>query len=160
MNRHRYNNVEELRRIVLKSKSKSEVLTEYGLKPVGGNYKVLNKYLYLYNISVTHFNGKGWNTGDRYIQVKSSIPLSDILVEYSTFSTYHLKRKLLNEGIKTHKCECCNNTTWNDKPIPLELNHKNGVHTDHRLNNIELLCPNCHALTDHYRGRNKNRYIR
>ncbi len=44
---------------------------------------------------------------------------------------------------------------WLNKPIPLELHHKDGDNTNNELDNLELLCPNCHALTDNYRGRNK-----
>lgn len=48
----------------------------------------------------------------------------------------------------------CGNTEWLDKHIPLELHHINGNHKDNRLSNLQLLCPNCHALTDNYRGKN------
>ena len=69
-------------------------------------------------------------------------------------STYHLKERLLKEGVKECKCECCGNTKWMGEPIALELHHVNGVKDDLRIENLQILCPNCHAFTDNYRGRN------
>lgn len=80
--------------------------------------------------------------------------LESILVENSSYQSNKLRIKLLKAGIKKHKCETCNGTEWNGKPIPLELSHKNGNNSDHRLENLEMICPNCHALTDTYRGKN------
>ena len=53
-----------------------------------------------------------------------------------------------------YKCEECNLTIWNNKQIPLELHHINGNNKDNSLDNLKLLCPNCHALMDNYRNRN------
>ncbi len=61
---------------------------------------------------------------------------------------------MLNEGYKEHKCESCGLTTWLDKPIPLELHHIDGNRNNNTLENFQLLCPNCHAFTDSYRGKN------
>ena len=71
-----------------------------------------------------------------------------------------------NKRIKSaplcYQCESCNNTSWNDKPIPLEMDHIDGNSDNNNLNNLRIICPNCHAQTDTYKGRNKGngRYYR
>jgi Zn finger protein HypA/HybF involved in hydrogenase expression len=70
-------------------------------------------------------------------------------------SSSSLRIRLIKEKYFEHKCYCCNNTLWLDKPIPLELEHVNGDKFDNRIENLTLLCPNCHALTPTYRGKNK-----
>jgi len=69
--------------------------------------------------------------------------------------TYKLKRRLMREGLFEHKCYSCGRRVWNGQPIPLELEHVNGNPHDNSLNNLTMLCPNCHALTATYRGKNK-----
>ena len=65
-----------------------------------------------------------------------------------------VRKKLLDEGYKEHRCECCRLTEWLEEPIPLELHHKDGNPLNNTLDNFQLLCPNCHAKTDSYRGKN------
>lgn len=72
--------------------------------------------------------------------------------EYGVKS-HALKLKMLEDGLKDHKCECCKNTLWNSKPIPLELHHKDGNHFNNAIDNLELLCPNCHAQCDNNSGK-------
>ena len=57
-----------------------------------------------------------------------------------------LRDKLIRDGLKTWKCECCGLEIWNEQKIPLEIHHKDGNHYHNTLENIELICPNCHAL--------------
>ncbi len=64
------------------------------------------------------------------------------------------KRIILEEG---HICKKCKNTLWLGKPITLELEHKDGNHDNNKRENLECLCPNCHSLTDTWRGRNIKR---
>ena len=63
---------------------------------------------------------------------------------------------MVEEGIKERKCESCGLTEWKGEEIPLELHHIDGNHFNNDLDNLQLLCPNCHSFTDNFRGkRNK-----
>ena len=87
---------------------------------------------------------------------KSVTDLKEILVKDSFYQSYKLKKRLLKEGFKEQRCECCGLEKWQGMPIPLESHHVNGDNRDNRTENLQLLCPNCHALTDNYRGLNKS----
>lgn len=63
------------------------------------------------------------------------------------------KRALIEFGYKLEICECCGNSTWLGSKIPLEVHHKDGDHSNNEISNIQLLCPNCHSLTDNYKWR-------
>lgn len=80
--------------------------------------------------------------------------LDDYLANSPSINSNKVRKRLLKEGYKKHQCEHCGLSTWDDKPIPLELHHINGNRYDNRIENFQLLCPNCHALTDSYRGKN------
>lgn len=83
--------------------------------------------------------------------------MEEILVENSTYANLsRLKTRLVNEGLLEYKCAVCGISEWLGKPLTLQLHHKNGKHNDHRLSNLEFLCPNCHSQTENYAGRNNN----
>jgi hypothetical protein len=71
------------------------------------------------------------------------------------YPTSKLSKRLVKEGYKKYICESCGITDYNGKAISLELNHINGKSSDHSLDNLELLCPNCHSQTDTWCGKNK-----
>lgn len=134
--------------------SKAQLLKLIGVAPFGGNYRILNDLIEKNSIDISHFKGKGWNKGILGID-RSKIPLEKILVKNSSYScSSSLRIRLIKRGIFEKKCYMCNNTLWLGHEIPLELEHKNGDKRDNRLENLTLLCPNCHALTPTYRGRN------
>lgn len=81
----------------------------------------------------------------------------EFLIKGSTISSHKLKLKLLKDEIKQKICERCKSEKWSGETIPLELHHINGDRFDNRLSNLQLLCPNCHALTDNYSGRKTQR---
>lgn len=128
-----------------------------GISPRGGNYATLKNKIKKFDIDVSHFTGKGWNIGLKFKPYKK-YKLDEILKENFPYNTTTLKNRLIDEGLKEWKCEECKRTEWNGKPIALELHHINGDRNDNRIENIQLLCPNCHAQTDAYRGKNTKRY--
>tara|TARA_B110000908_G_scaffold157354_1_gene197422 strand:+ start:402 stop:815 length:414 start_codon:yes stop_codon:yes gene_type:complete len=86
---------------------------------------------------------------------KKKIPLEEILEgKHPQYQSNKLRTRLIEEGYKSKRCQCCGNTQWLGKPISLEVDHINGISTDHRIENLKILCPNCHAQTDTYRGKN------
>ena len=85
----------------------------------------------------------------------SRIELDEILDgKHPYYQTNKLRIRLIREGIKHHKCECCGIEKWMNNPISLELDHIDGNRTNHKLQNLRVLCPNCHSQTSTYRAKN------
>ena len=82
----------------------------------------------------------------------------DILSGNNKLSSYNLKNRLLNLKIKEYKCEICNLNEWQEKTITLELHHMDGNRYNNKLDNLQILCPNCHSQTHTYRRSNKRVY--
>lgn len=144
---------EQLKEAVGQVLSFRQVLARLGLREAGGNYAQVKKYIQEYNFDIKHFKGRGWNAGMRGIG-KPRFSLKQILVKGSHFQSFKLKKRLFVAGLKPQHCEQCG---WAQKTnggyLPLELDHINGDRYDNRLANLRILCPNCHSLTLHHRGR-------
>ncbi len=126
--------------------TKAEISRRLQCKP-----ETFNSWLKRNDIVYTgHPNQKGVYKGNNKKSVTEYLKNKNI-------KSHILRVKLIEDGIKEHKCEGCGLTAWKGKPIPLELHHKDGNHNNNELNNLELLCPNCHAFTDNYRGKGKKR---
>ena len=67
-----------------------------------------------------------------------------------------MRKRLFSEKVKDEKCEVCGLTEWLGKKLSLEVDHKDGNRYNHNLNNLQILCPNCHSQTETYRGKNKS----
>lgn len=151
MARHKYT-IEQLEIAVKDSNSIRQVLKLLGLKEAGGNYSTVSKRLHAFKINTSHFNGKGWRKGSD-TPVVQPFKLKDILVKDSSYQSYKLKKRLISEGLKLECCENCGLSEWLGRIIPTELHHSNGNKKDNRLENLQILCPNCHSFTENYRGK-------
>lgn len=148
----------QLRVAVAESFSVAQTLRRLGLVAAGGNYVIVQRRIRDLSIDTTHFTGKGWNVGPRARATALTTALDDLLVADRWTSSHKLKQRLLKAGLKAGACELCG---WaeraSDGRIPLELDHINGDRNDNRLENLRILCPNCHALQPTHRGLNQKR---
>lgn len=143
------------------SYSYAEVLRKAERKQGGGAQATLKRKIEEWQIDISHFTGQRWQESPNQTENlqkcgKEKYKLEDIFVENSPIT-----QKILREYVERHellkyecvKCGC--DGKWQDGFISLELDHINGNNTDNRLENLRYLCPNCHALTETYRGKNK-----
>ena len=152
---------EEFRQAVADSLSVRQVLSRIGLVPAGGNYKTVHARIAKLELDTSHFTGAAWNQGTRSRILGQPFSWEGILIENSLYtSSSRLRNRLIEHRLKAPICEGCMLAEWQQRPIPLELHHLNGINNDHRLTNLQLLCPNCHALTENYRGKNQKRITR
>jgi hypothetical protein len=137
--------------IVANSISLAQVIRKCGLVPAGGNYRSTKERIKKLKLDTSHFTGQAHNKGKK---LGPKQPIESYLQNNVKTSSNHLKKRLIQEGYFEHKCYKCNLTTWNDLPIPIELEHIDGNNINNNLSNLTILCPNCHAQTDTYRGKN------
>jgi 5-methylcytosine-specific restriction endonuclease McrA len=143
---------ERLEDVVKMSFSVAETLKKLEMPLAGGNYKLINKLVNEYQIDITHFTGQTWSKGKI---LEGKVKLDDIITNKVKFSRSQLKKRLIRDGLLEYKCvECGNEGEWNGKPISLEMDHINGINDDNRLENLRILCPNCHSQTPTFRIKN------
>ncbi|MEU1435744.1 HNH endonuclease [Streptomyces sp. NPDC005786] len=146
---------EKLRGLVVRSTSVTEVVRRLGINPVGGNHAHISRRIAALGIDTTHFvrtpprRPKG-ALGNRLVlgsPTDGRIPGE------------RLRRELMRNEVEDACAECGNKGEWLDQPLRLEVDHINGDWWDNRQENLRILCPNCHAASDTYRGRKRGRAL-
>lgn len=133
------------------SRSWSETLRRLGYRPAGGNQNTLKKYAAKWGLSSEHFDPYA---SQRDRPRAGRMRLDEILVEHSSYTRSHLKRRLYEAGLKAPICEICGqDEDWRGLRMSMIIDHVNGVHDDNRLANLRIVCPNCAATLDTHCGR-------
>lgn len=118
-------------------KSIAGLLRALNLKTAGGNYANIKRLIQKFKIDTSHWTGQAWNRGEQ-------------LKDWSKYTkVVYLKKHLIKE--RNHLCESCKNLTWMGEKIPLEIHHIDGDRTNNNIDNLKLLCCNCHGLTNTWR---------
>lgn len=140
--------LDKIKDAVKESINFTEVLEKINIPRQGNNSKTLRTILDKYNIDYSHFTGRA------RVYTINHVDISDYLNNLRKIKTSELKEKLLKEGLKEYKCENpeCGLTEWLGKPIVLQLHHIDGNNNNNNLENLQLLCPNCHSQTENYCG--------
>ena len=149
---------QQLVEAALRSRSVAQVLKVLGLYPTGSNYHSIWKYVNMLGISTSHWTGRGSNRGPNHIGGSDKLSPQLVLVVGRRGSlkeaTFRLRRAMIESGIPEVCSECGVGTSWNSKPLTLSIDHRNGVSTDNRPENVRFLCPNCHSQTPNSGAKN------
>jgi hypothetical protein len=149
---------EQFIQAIANNKSWRQVLFSLGLKEGGGTYVYIKNLAKKLNLSTSHMTGQGWNCGERYKNPKPVKDLEDILVEDSDYHNQNfLKKRLWREGLLKKECYVCGISDWLGTPLTLQIDHINGKRQDNRIENLQILCPNCHSQTKTFAGKNKGK---
>lgn len=141
----------EFERLVAESRSFQDLAKKIGYEKTGGGTQTsLKQAVQERGLDISHFLGQAWNR-DNY--------------DYSSFEKNSIKKNGKTTlkpliTLRGNKCECCGLTEWMNQPIKLEIHHKNGDRSDNSLENLQLLCPNCHSYTETFCYKSRNSIIK
>ena len=140
---------QEIEVFVQESYGYASLAEKLGYKQGGGSIASIKSMIEELNLDVSHFQKPGWN--------KSNFDYSRFRKGVAIKSSHAIDALIFIRG---HRCEKCGEEQWLDQPIPLEVHHEDGDPLNNEMDNLKLFCPNCHALTENYRGKNINKGIK
>ncbi|MFJ4519453.1 HNH endonuclease signature motif containing protein [Streptomyces sp. NPDC088810] len=148
---------EVLEEAVAASTNMCEVLRRLGLEVVGGHHTHISRRIKAYGIDTSHFQlptqrGKPWRA-----RTPEALLVEQPVGQVRRIPGDRLRWAMRAVGLPERCARCGTEPVWRGRPLPLEVDHLNGDWRDNRIENLRFLCPNCHATTDHYRGRGKGR---
>ena len=152
---------EWLEELCQESYSLAEVLRKAGRRQGGGAQVTLKKKIAEFEIDTSHFTGQLWNKGktaetDSRIKSAEKYTLEEVFIKNSSVTQKVLRGYIERHQVIEYKCQQCGcDGNWQGGIISLEVDHIDGDNTNNEVSNLRYLCPNCHALTDTYRGKNK-----
>lgn len=149
---------EWLQELCKNSYSYAEVLQKAGRKQGGGTQQTLKSKIELWEIDISHFTGQRWQKSPNQNPQsgREKYTLDEVFCKNSPVTQKVLRGYVERHSVLEYKCEKCGcDGHWQDGEISLEIDHIDGDNTNNSIDNLHYLCPNCHALTETYRGRNK-----
>ncbi|MCA6095804.1 HNH endonuclease [Streptomyces sp. SCA3-4] len=142
---------------VAASSNMHDVLRHLGLEVVGGHHTHISRRIRAFGIDTSHFDSRGRSSHGRRQRTPDELLVEQGPAHARREQSSRLKRAMLALGI-TNRCALCGiEPMWQGHPLPLEVDHLDGDWRNNRIDNLRLLCPNCHSTTDTYRGRGKAR---
>ena len=147
-----------LKELCQDSYSYAEVLRKAGRKQGGGTQATLRKKIEEFGIDISHFTGQRWQDSPNQIdnhENREKYSLEEVFIKNSPVTQKVLRGYVERHNLIPYKCQNCGcDGHWQNGIIALEIDHIDGDNTNNEISNLRYLCPNCHALTDTYRGKN------
>ncbi|MBQ0983710.1 HNH endonuclease [Streptomyces sp. F63] len=150
---------EVLREAVAASTNMNEVLRRLGVETVGGQHTHISRRVRTLGLDTSHFTGAPATAGPRRHRLPEEILVQQKAEGGRRVPSSRLKQLMLGAGVEDRCALCGTPPVWRDRPLPLEVDHIDGSWRNNRLENLRLLCPSCHSVTDTYRGRNKRKSL-
>jgi hypothetical protein len=143
--------------IIKQSLCWKDVFNHLGIINGGGNYKLIKKYVNKFNIDTSHFLSKSEIIKHRKVNYK--LTDKELLTKNCPHSRGVVKSYIIQNGLIEYKCKICGIDEWRGEKLVLILDHINGVNNDNRLENLQLVCPNCNSNLDTHCGKNTSKSL-
>ena len=148
-------NDDEFIKLFYSSNSIGDIIFKLKLNICGAQYKNIKVKCNKLKLNTSHFDSSKYRLSAQNVIRQD---MKSILVDNSKYKSMNcLKIRLISEKYLKYECSICSLTSWCETPISLQLDHINGIRNDNRIENLRLLCPNCHSQTDTYAGKNKSK---